>query len=84
MPAVLRRLLLEHRLARGRRSGLFFGREDGRAFSNQATTQRAERRWRRAGLNPIGLHECRHNFASLMLAAGAAAKARALEVHGAP
>ncbi len=77
VPAVLRRYLLEHRLARGRRSGLFFGRDDSRAFSNQATTERAERRWRRAGLNPIGLHECRHTFASLMIAAGINAKALA-------
>ena len=41
VPAELRRYLLEHRLARGRRSGLFFGRPDGRPFSNQAATQRA-------------------------------------------
>ena len=75
VPAELRRYLLEHRLARGRRSGLFFGRPDGQPFSNQATTQRAQRRWRRAGLEPIGLHECRHTFASLMIAAGVNAKA---------
>jgi integrase len=31
--------------------------------------------WREAGLNPIGLHECRHTFASLMIAAGVNAKA---------
>ena len=74
VPAELRQYLLEHRLAKGRRSGLFFGRDDGRAFSNQATTQRAVRRWRRAGLDPIGLHECRHTFASLMIAAGVNAK----------
>ena len=74
VPAALRGHLLEHRLAQGRRSGLFFGRPDGRPFSNQATTQRAERRWRRAGLDSIGLHECRHTFASLMIAAGVNAK----------
>jgi len=74
VPAALRQYLLEHRLVRGRRSGLFFGRDDGRPFSNQATTERARRRWRRAGLEPIGLHECRHTFASLMIAAGVNAK----------
>ena len=31
--------------------------------------------WRRAGLAPIGLHECRHTFASLLIAAGVNAKA---------
>ena len=75
VPSALRRHLLEHRLARGRRSGLFFGGPDGRPFSNQSTTQRAERWWRRVGLDPIGLHECRHTFASLMIAAGVNAKA---------
>jgi integrase len=29
----------------------------------------------RAGLEPIGLHECRHTFASLLIAAGVNAKA---------
>jgi integrase len=29
------------------------------------------------GLDPIGLHECRHTFASLMIAAGVNAKALA-------
>lgn len=36
-----------------------------------------ERRQRRAGLAPITLHEARHTFASLMIAAGVNAKALA-------
>jgi integrase len=40
----------------------------------QAVSQRAERAWRAAGLEPIGLHDCRHTFASLMIAAGVNAK----------
>ena len=75
VPAALRKHLLEHRLARGRRGGLFFGRPDDRPFSNQSVSQRATRTWRAAGLDPIGLHECRHTFASLMIAAGVNAKA---------
>lgn len=75
VPGVLRKHLLEHRLARGRRGGLFFGRPDGRPFSNQSLSRQAARRWRAAGLEPIGLHECRHTFASLMIAAGVNAKA---------
>jgi integrase len=47
--------------------------------ANTATRDRAEREHRevRAGelLQPIGLHECRHTFASLMIAAGVNAKA---------
>lgn len=34
-----------------------------------------ETAWRRAELVPIGLHECRHTFASLVIAAGVNAKA---------
>ena len=75
VPAALRKHLLEHRLARGRRGGLFFGRPNGHTFSNQSLSQRAARTWRAAGLEPIGLHECRHTFASLMIAAGVNAKA---------
>jgi len=75
VPGALRKHLLEHRLARGRRGGLFFGRPDGRAFSNQSLTQRATRTWRAAGLEPMGLHECRQTLASLMIAAGVNAKA---------
>jgi integrase len=37
--------------------------------------KRALTAWRRADLDPIGLHECRHTFASLLIAAGVNAKA---------
>lgn len=37
--------------------------------------ERALTAWAHAGLAPIGLHECRHTFASLMIAAGVNAKA---------
>ena len=38
-------------------------------------TRRAHEVWRERGLRPIGLHECRHTYASLMIAAGVNAKA---------
>jgi hypothetical protein len=38
-------------------------------------TKRADRAWEAAGLERITLHECRHTFASLMIAAGVNAKA---------
>jgi integrase len=37
--------------------------------------ERTDRAWKRAGLNRITLHECRHTFASPMIAAGVNAKA---------
>ena len=38
-------------------------------------TKRADRVWKDAGLNRITPHECRHTYASLMIAAGVNAKA---------
>lgn len=74
IPAVLRGHLLDLKLASGGK-GLAFGREDGRPFDGAALRTRALRAWGAAGLAPITLHECRHTFASLMIAAGVNAKA---------
>jgi integrase len=38
-------------------------------------SERADEAWKSAGLDRITLHECRHTFASLMIAAGVNAKA---------
>jgi integrase len=54
---------------------LAFARRDGRPFSGTALRDRARRAWKAAGLDPIGLHECRHTFASVWIAAGVGAKA---------
>ncbi len=74
---VLRGQLLEHSLRRGKPEGaaLVFGRTSGEPLSHSALVQRAERAWRAAGLRRITPHECRHTFASLMIAAGVNAKA---------
>jgi integrase len=53
---------------------LVFG-TSGLPFSASSLYERAHRAWRRVGLQPISLHECRHTFASLMIAAGVNAKA---------
>jgi integrase len=53
---------------------LVFGR-GGAPFSATCAYERALRAWRRAGLQPICMHQCRHTFASLMIAAGVNAKA---------
>jgi integrase len=43
-------------------------------FDPGKLTKRADRAWAAAGLERITLHECRHTFASLMIAAGVNAK----------
>jgi integrase len=46
-------------------------------FDYLPTYRRAQRAWKAANLEPIGLHEARHTFASLMIGAGANMKALA-------
>jgi integrase len=85
IPAVLRDFLLEHRMRQGRRDGLVFGRDAEHPFTSSNVWRRARTAWKamnaeRAKLNlepleSIGLHEARHTFASLMIAAGVNAKA---------
>lgn len=84
--AALRDELLAHRQrAGGRARGLVFARgslaiaargNNGaphRPFGDQSVVQRANRMWAKAGVAPIGLHDCRHTFASLTIDAMAAA-----------
>jgi integrase len=71
----LRAHLARHRLAAGSTPGLIFGRSAEQPFAPSALHQRARKAWKDAGLEPITLHECRHTFASLMIAAGVNVKA---------
>jgi integrase len=73
--AALRDLLVEHKLVASRDVGLVFGSSATQPFTPTAIRKRALTAWRRTGLDPIGLHECRHTFASLLIAAGVNAKA---------
>jgi integrase len=73
--AALRDLLVEHKLVTRRAGGLVFGSSGAQPFTPTAVRKRALTAWRRAELKPIGLHECRHTFASLLIAAGVNAKA---------
>jgi integrase len=83
--SVLRGTLIEHRLATGRSDGLVFGGTAERPFTPSNATRRAATAWERANesrrkqgqepMQPISLHECRHTFASLMIAANVNAKA---------
>ena len=52
-----------------------FGSTPADPFGTTGTRKRSIRVWKAAKLAPITLHECRHTFASLMIAAGVNAKA---------
>jgi integrase len=71
----LRDELLAHTSVEGRDSGLVFGSSEDKPFVTSNLWRRAQVAWRRAGMNPIGLHEARHTFASTLIAAGVNAKA---------
>jgi integrase len=75
IPAALREYLVEHKLRLGRHVGLVFGTSYARPFTPSNVRKRANAAWARAGLERIGLHECRHTFASFMIAADVNAKA---------
>lgn len=71
---VLRDLLVLHKLETWS-SGYLFGSSPGTPFTHSAVMRRARLRWTKAKLSEIGLHESRHTFASMMIAAGVNAKA---------
>lgn len=74
--AILRDQLVEHRLRAEREGeGFFFGRSATAPFSPDQLQRRADTAWAAAGLNRITPHECRHTYASLMIASGVNAKA---------
>jgi len=68
---------LDEQLARTRRQGpdLVFGLTATKPFTPNMLQRRADHAWRDAGFKRITPHECRHTFASLMIAARVNAKA---------
>ena len=52
-----------------------FGRSATVVFVPRAVTDRADTAWKAARLKRLTLHECRHSFATPMIAAGVNAKA---------
>jgi integrase len=87
---ILRDYLDEHLLGLVWQEGLVFGVSATSPFTPTPTAGRAQRAWKAENkrrveaadepasvelLSPITLHECRHTFASLMIAAGVNAKA---------
>jgi integrase len=81
---VLHDLFVEHRAATWK-EGYVLGTAPDRPFTLSNVHRRAKLAWRKANkkreqaeqpaLAPIGLHEARHTFASLLIAAGINAKA---------
>jgi integrase len=72
----LRVHLLAHRLQQGRGGqGFVFTGMHGRPFDSGRLANRAKAAWAHAGLEPVGLHDCRHTYAAFMIAAGVNAKA---------
>jgi integrase len=67
----LKAILAAHTLRSGRRgSALVFGATELSPFERRSLQNRADAAWRAAGLKRITLHECRHTFASIAIAAG--------------
>ncbi|HWH43278.1 MAG TPA: tyrosine-type recombinase/integrase, partial [Thermoleophilaceae bacterium] len=74
--AELRKHLAAHKLRTGRSGDeLLFGTTTTLPFTPSTVRRRALKAWKAGKLSPIGLHEARHTFASLMIAAGCNAKA---------
>ena len=82
---VLREHPVAHRLRSGRGHGYVFGRSADRPFNPTSIYGRAAKTWTHLNetrveneldaIEPVGLHEARHAYASLMIAAGVNAKA---------
>jgi integrase len=73
--SALRELLAAEMLATGRRdSELIFGATSSSPFSRQQLQRRGDTAWKAAKLTRLTPHDCRHSYASLMIAAGVNAK----------
>jgi integrase len=73
MPSILRGHL-EGLFRRARDAELVFGM-DGRPFDPRRVGERAKVAWKARDLDGLTMHDCRHTYASFMIAAGANAKA---------
>ena len=76
VPELLRSELIRYRLRQGLGgTGFVFSSTGERPFDPPNTLRVARRAWKGAGLPAISFHECRHSYASHMIAAGVNAKA---------
>ncbi|HSC72741.1 MAG TPA: tyrosine-type recombinase/integrase [Gaiellaceae bacterium] len=71
VPETLRALLAQHLLRTGRKErDLVFGKTATAPFVPCTIGDHATKAWTKARLEPIGLHEARHTYVSVMHAAG--------------
>lgn len=77
MPRALRQRLEEQRERAPTTApdALVFGRTASTPFVQNTPGERGARLWKKAKLKPLGLHDARHTYASLMIDAGVNAKA---------
>jgi integrase len=77
IPQALREQFERHRElhADRRADDLVFGRLPTAPFDPSTVHDRARRAWKTADLEGLTLHDCRHTYASMMIAAGANVKA---------
>lgn len=77
VPRAIARELRSYRVWQGNGGeGFVFSINGGeRPFDPTNAMRTATRLWKRAGLNKLSFHQCRHTYASLMIAAGVNAKA---------
>ncbi|HEY7951772.1 MAG TPA: tyrosine-type recombinase/integrase [Solirubrobacteraceae bacterium] len=73
--AALRDYLEEHLRGLAWRDGLVFGVTAEKPFTDNVMKEHADKAWAKAELQRFTLHEFRHTYASLMIAAGVNAKA---------
>ena len=75
IPAALAPELVSHLARQSAGAEFVFEGPGGDPFDTSNAIRSAKRAWAGAGLKPLGFHECRHTYASLMIAAGVNAKA---------
>ncbi len=73
--AALGDLLADHRVLTNHVDGYVFGSTPLTPFTPSNIRRSANTAWKQVDLEPIGLHECRHTFASILIAAGVNARA---------
>ena len=74
IPTVLREEIERTREQRLWDEGLAFGRTESTPFGSTGVYKRARKAWKALALDPVTMHEARHTYASLMIAAGVAPK----------
>jgi integrase len=74
IPSELGEILAQHRARCDWADGLVFGRTRDAPFNINGVYSRARNAWNVANVEGITLHEARHTYASLMIAAGVNAK----------